>query len=766
MNIRQRIIRAAVCAAALGAGTAQAASIYWSGGAGDGIWTNAANWTGGVLPTSSDLAYIDNGDTVSFADGMTNQVSRSITTGGSVLNVTGGWLNGTTSGNSVRDIVGSGESEGVYSYLNVSGGLYQSSHILRVGIGGNGIVNLNGGSLQITRGGTSSFGNSSTSLSIGNDSGDGAVNVTNGTLQTRVAVEVGPNGTFDVYGAASTISIGGHGGSADGSWYQSSNGVLRIGISTDGLTPIVVNDDSGVSGTPTVKLDWGAVLDVSFVDGAMETNSWPVIVCTNGTINNLGMVLAEGIDTNDWGFITSNNTLYVGYGLGWPQGNDIVSIPDAGRTLYWTGAGNDTASDNPTNWVLDTTALIQATWGPYDGDYWKIAHSTVTGVEPGTDYVVDYDGTAVNSGHQDLDVGDGAQGTFNMNSGELTFTATSSSRQEFGVNSGGDGTLNMNDGTLTLNATRVGVSGADGRINLNGGTLTISRAYGDYSLWVGHSGISTGTVTVTGGRIFTRTGVKLGDGANAYGIFGVEGSAATSIGIGSQNTLDGEWLQYAGSVLKVRVDAGGITPISIVEVDEEAGGNDGNVYFYEGAVLDVDWMSGATNYNSFDVMTWDGELVESNLTFASSVDTNIWSFAFVDDNSDGTNDTLRVTAYGETAKGTPYSWLMEYGLSISDDETDTDGDGHANWEEYLTGTNPTNAASVFQVTSAESIGDGSFVITWSSVEDKTYMIQSNTSLTVQSPGTVAVGIEGQPNETSYTGTISGADTVFYEVGLE
>lgn len=763
MKNKLKLIHAAALAVALAGVSAQAASIEWDSGAGDGVWTNALNWAGDVLPGDADLAYISTGETVIFQEGYTNTTRQQIIRGGSTLNITGGKLEGSKSGNTVRDIVG--QTSG-HSYLNQSGGFYQCSHILRIGSGALGTVNLSGGSANISRGGNALIGgNPGTSVQIGSL---GTLNITNSTFWTRTGVEIDGGGMFHVYGGYSPEILIGHssGQVSDGDWFQSSNAVLKVGISTNGLTPIVL-ENNAEAGDPIVTLDFGSVLDVSFVDGAMETNFWPVLDASSGiAFNNLGLVFDAGVDTNDWGFIVSNKVLYVGYGLGWPAGEEVIGPPSPGRTLYWTGAGGDSDSSNPTNWVLDLAASVTADWGPYDMDLWRIAHSSVAGIEQGTNYAVDYDATAVNNGQADIDVGDGAQGTLNYNSGNLSFGVTGS-RQEFGVNANGDGTLNMNGGDLNLNTVRFGLNGGTGTLNLNGGTLNIGRGYGDYSMWIGHGGSSTGTVNVTGGRVFTRTGVKLGDGG-AIGIFNIEGSVASVLGIGSNNSIDGNWVQNAGSILRVRMDAGGVTPISIVnKIDNPTNDvNSANVTFNTGSVLDVGWMPGVTNYNTFDLMTWDGELMESNLTFASSVDTSIWSFEFVDTNADTTNDTLRATAYGETANGTPFGWLLDYGLTGDDDEVDNDGDGLLTWEEYRTGTNPTNSASVLAVTGGEGIGGGDFVITWQSVEGVEYSVITNTSLVFPNRGTEASGIVGLPTETSYTGSVNAADAVFYEVGVE
>ncbi|WP_372808041.1 hypothetical protein [Pontiella sp.] len=765
MKNRARMIGSAIVAVTVAGISAQAASIEWDNGASDGVWTNPVNWAGDALPGGDDIAYISTTDTVIYQDGYTNTVDRYIVRGGSTLNITGGYLSGSAVGSSVRDIIG--QTSG-HSYLNQSGGEYKPQHILRIGAGVAGTVNLSGGTCSVTRGGTSLWGNPNNSLQIGTL---GTLNVTNSVLGTRAGTEIQGGGVFHVYGAASQITNGGVGGAGVGSWYQQSNAVLRVGISTNGLSTIVCADASDTA-APSVILNEGSILDVSFVDGAMETNFWAVLDGSAGSFNNLGMVFDAGVDTNDWGYIVSNNVLYVGYGLGWPMGGDITGPPTPGRTIYWTGAGGDSASDNPTNWVLDTAATIPATWGPYDSDIWHIGNGGVTGVEPGTEYVVDYDGTAVNTGHNGLWVGNGGQGTLNMNSGTLSFNALSGSRQDFGYGSAaGKGTLNVNNGTLTLNAARFGINGGEGNLNLNGGTLIISRQYADLSLQVGVNSGSTGTVTVAGGRIYTRGGVQLGaSGGAATGIFSVEGSDATAIGIGTQNdATDGRWLQYSGSILKARIDdtETGITPIVIEEMDGIPGtGFDGDVYFYDGALLDLGWMPGVTNYGSFKVMEWEGQLQINELALAAGVDSSIWSVSVTDENSDGTNDTLWAIAYGETANGTPIPWLIENGLTVGDDEIDNDGDGLLTWEEYVAGTIPTDKTSVFKVTSGENLANGDFVVTWPSFDDRWYSVITNLNLVHGTSGVAASGIQGKAGYTSWTSSVPASiDALFIEIGV-
>jgi hypothetical protein len=43
-------------------------------------------------------------------------------------------------------------------------------------------------------------------------------------------------------------------------------------------------------------------------------------------------------------------------------------------------------------------------------------------------------------------------------------------------------------------------------------------------------------------------------------------------------------------------------------------------------------------------MSWDGALTDNGLAFAPGVNSAIWSFSFVDTDTSGTPDTLRITA--------------------------------------------------------------------------------------------------------------------------
>ena len=127
-----------------------------------------------------------------------------------------------------------------------------------------------------------------------------------------------------------------------------------------------------------------------------------------------------------------------------------------------------------------------------------------------------------------------------------------------------------------------------------------------------------------------------------------------------------------------------------------------------------------------------------------------------------------------TTNGTPYAWLDSYydvGTLFGGDYelaamSDTDGDGHEAWEEFIAGTDATNSASVLKVTSVEAIGGNDFVITWQSVAGKDYSIITNLNLAFPNPGVAASGIPGLAGETSVTSSLPSASSVFYEIGVQ
>lgn len=111
---------------------------------------------------------------------------------------------------------------------------------------------------------------------------------------------------------------------------------------------------------------------------------------------------------------------------------------------------------------------------------------------------------------------------------------------------------------------------------------------------------------------------------------------------------------------------------------------------------------------AFNIMTNDPNYAVTNVvvdgsTFLGVI--NNYTFTGVT-----TSHTIQVlTDIRKTANGTPFSWLAQFGLGESDDDIDIEPDGHKTWEEYVTGTDPTNAASVCKILSIELHGSSNLV---------------------------------------------------------
>ena len=123
----------------------------------------------------------------------------------------------------------------------------------------------------------------------------------------------------------------------------------------------------------------------------------------------------------------------------------------------------------------------------------------------------------------------------------------------------------------------------------------------------------------------------------------------------------------------------------------------------------------------------------------------------------------------QAANGTPERWLAGFYATNDFDAaalTDTDGDGLLAWEEYQAGTDPTNAASVLQVTAVVD-DSGTYTIYWSSVVDRLYSVHRCTNLVGSWSGPpIAAAIPGDPSGTNvFPDGASAEGPVFYTIGV-
>ena len=163
-------------------------------------------------------------------------------------------------------------------------------------------------------GGTFIVGRSNLQLGINNaldtQGGTGIVNVTAGTLRTRVGAAIGGASTFNVVGSTPTeIGIGSE-GNIDGFWFQQTGGVLSVGLDAGGLTPILIDDfdDDGAGAEGNATFEAGSILDPFDAGGA--NNAWTTVMIWEGTLTGLPDLSAAAVSAG-WEMRVEGNELQV-----------------------------------------------------------------------------------------------------------------------------------------------------------------------------------------------------------------------------------------------------------------------------------------------------------------------------------------------------------------------------------------------------------------------------------------------------------------------
>ncbi len=645
-------------------------------GAVDSDWSNGANWETGMYPAANEVAVLNSTAVLSnsVADNILS-VKIGVDAAGTLNLQSGSALQATAAGDWGSQVGCSSNQTGV---INQTGGSNEINY-LEIGAGGSGLVDLSGGRL-ILPGSSGDY-----SVFLGTDveaaasGGDGTIEISGGTLMTDSGIYLGRTdgsgtGTFSVQGAgADEIMIG---TGRDGSWVQNSNSVLRAGISTNGITPILIADTADDT-SPLAVFAPGSMLHVEFIDGAMEAGSWAVMV-SEGTMSDFGMVFdpAMGSATNDWGFRVIDATLYVGYGLGWSAGGEYVT--GQSTLIDATFNGIDDGVNESFSLVDNNLEGGIYTWSNASGE----AAMTFTDSQPGTVGCVS----------------DAAISGAAYNSLTTTFTI-------------------------------------DDIIDDGGGP-----AYNGH--WIGLIGNNSNlwnNAEAPGGADGWAVGIRFLGGSVTFVYDNTNGNEVV---IGSLGTYTAESL-LDGYTAKMIMNTNGWS-VAVNSIDTTIGGSGG-------WPADFDYAYIGADPDLFASMFYQGNV--------SNAVIDITSISVAGIIAEGDND----------GDGIPNSYESIYGLDPEDPtdrDEDLDGDGMTNYEEYVAGTAANDAGSLLKFTAAEVLDDGGFVITWQSVEGKSYSVITNTSLFFSEDGITASNLIGLADETSYTSTVSGAAAVFYEVTVE
>lgn len=115
--------------------------------------------------------------------------------------------------------------------------------------------------------------------------------------------------------------------------------------------------------------------------------------------------------------------------------------------------------------------------------------------------------------------------------------------------------------------------------------------------------------------------------------------------------------------------------------------------------------------------------------------------------------------------GLPDAWEIQYfGGTNATPNADADGDGQSNLQEYLAGTNPTNAHSALRITYAarDEMMPDSMTLRWDSVPTRCYIIESRDSLGAMDSWTDLVGLGLGTNSATFNVGVTN-QTEFYRV---
>ena len=169
----------------------------------------------------------------------------------------------------------------------------------------------------------------------------------------------------------------------------------------------------------------------------------------------------------------------------------------------------------------------------------------------------------------------------------------------------------------------------------------------------------------------------------------------------------------------------------------------------------------------------DFHLQSNSPCINSGNNTYVTSITDLDSNPRIAGGTVDIGAYEYQAPVSKisYAWLQQYGLPITTniDAADLDDTGFTVYQDWIAGLNPTNSLSVLAMLSPVPTNNPvGLVVSWQSVSNRTYFLQSSTNLAAQPAFlTIQSNIVGQPDVTSFMDTnAAGNGPFFYRVGVQ
>ncbi len=492
--------------------TGRAATLTWTGAAGDGRIGTAANWSPAQAPVAGDV-FIFSASTSLLPQLTTNLTVGSITftstasaftLGGTAAYTvnSGGITNSSTATETIAAAVNLGAAQSwnaASGALVVSGPVANNGFLLTINganstsIGGvlsgsGGLTNSGAGTLTLsgsnTYSGTTTLTAGTTVIGSNQALGTGALSLTGGTIQADASSRALGN----------TIALKTGGGTIGGSQNLTFTGQLT---QSGGNRTLTVNNTASAIFTGGIRLSEKVTARTLTIAGTGNTIINSVI--SNGAKAKSGHLIQTGSGTLTLGGSSSNTfvgTVTVNGGTLLLAKTSGLAVP--GSLIIGDGTGTDTARLLASEQISDTAAVTLNSSGVFDlnGFSEKIASFSGTGG-------ITFNGGTLTTGSDNLSVTfagslTGAGGLVKIGTGTLTLTGTANS----------PGSLTANAGTIAIGAagaissvTVLGASGA-GIVDLG----TISTTAGGLNLTGGTVQTSTGVLTLAGDAVATSSG--------------------------------------------------------------------------------------------------------------------------------------------------------------------------------------------------------------------------------------------------------------------
>ncbi len=136
-----------------------------------------------------------------------------------------------------------------------------------------------------------------------------------------------------------------------------------------------------------------------------------------------------------------------------------------------------------------------------------------------------------------------------------------------------------------------------------------------------------------------------------------------------------------------------------------------------------------------DVPYYHTPASQTNTLAAGSTITFTGNYSFDDANTNGIPDAWETNFFGN--------------LSLTRTRfTDSDGDHMSDYAEFVAGTDPNSAASVFKVANVARLPDGNYRVAWPSVPGRGYRVYGSTNLAIWTP--VSDWVQAVSTQTTYT----------------